>query len=67
MLLLGAEGKEGRIAKKMLSAFDDFVSPLAPELAEARKISSRYLKAGTLERARELAGGACRTVHGFRF
>jgi len=52
----GAEGKEGRIAKKMLSAFDDFVSPLAPELAEARKISSRYLKAGTLERARELAG-----------
>lgn len=52
----GTEGKEGRIAKKMLSAFDDFVSPLAPELAEARKVSSRYLKAGTLETARELAG-----------
>lgn len=52
----GTDGKEGRIAKKMLSAFDDFVSPLAPELAEARKVSSRYLKAGTLERARELAG-----------
>lgn len=52
----GADGKEGRIAKKMLSKFDDFVSPLAPELSEARKVSSRYLKAGTLERARELAG-----------
>lgn len=51
----GAEGKEGRIAKKMLSAFDDFVTPLAPELAEARKVSSRYLKAGKLETMRELA------------
>lgn len=50
------EGKEGRIAKKMLSAFDDFAAPIAPELKQARDISSRYLKAGELERARELAG-----------
>lgn len=50
------EGKEGRIAKKMLSAFDDFAAPLAPELKQARDISSRYLKAGELERVRELAG-----------
>lgn len=50
------KGKEGRIAKKMLSAFDDFTAPLAPELKQARDVSSRYLKAGELERVRELAG-----------
>lgn len=50
------DGKEQRIARKMLREFDDFVSPLAPELAEARKVSQRYLQAGQLEQARELAG-----------
>lgn len=50
------DGNEARIAKKMLKAFDDFTVPLAPELSQARDVSSRYLKAGTLEKARELAG-----------
>lgn len=50
------DGKEQRIARKMLREFDNFVSPLAPELAEARKVSQKYLQAGQLEQARELAG-----------
>lgn len=49
-------GKERNIARKMLSAFDEFTTPLAPELSEARSVASRYLKAGTLETAKELAG-----------
>lgn len=48
------QGKERRIASKMLDEFDSFTSPLAPELDEARKISQRYLKAGKLENMREL-------------
>jgi len=48
------QGKERRIASKMLEEFDNFTSPLAPELDEARKISQRYLKAGKLENMREL-------------
>ncbi|WP_430439005.1 hypothetical protein [Shinella sp.] len=50
------EGKESRIATKMLKTFDDFTTPLAPELQEARDIASRYLKAQKLETVRELAG-----------
>lgn len=50
------QGKEQRIASKMLREFDDFVTPLAPELNEARKVSQRYLQAGQLEQAKELAG-----------
>lgn len=48
------EGKERRIASLMLKEFDDFTSPLAPELEQARKISQRYIKAGQLENMREL-------------
>lgn len=48
------QGKERRIASKMLDEFDNFTSPLAPELDEARKVSQRYLKAGKLEGMREL-------------
>jgi hypothetical protein len=48
------EGKERRIASKMLEEFDKFTTPLAPELDEARKVSQRYIKAGQLERMREL-------------
>jgi hypothetical protein len=48
------QGKERRIASKMLEEFDNFTTPLAPELDEARKVSQRYLKAGKLENMREL-------------
>lgn len=48
------QGKERRIASKMLEEFDNFTSPLAPELEEARRVSQRYLKATKLEGMREL-------------
>lgn len=54
------KGKESRIATQMLKAFDEFSIPLAPELAQAREISQRYLKTQTLEQARELAEQAAR-------
>lgn len=50
------QGKERRIASKFLSEFDSFTDPLAPELRRAREVSQKYLKAGQLETARELAG-----------
>lgn len=52
---MSAEPNEARIAKMLTNEFDDWTAPLAPELADARDISSRYLNAQTLERARELA------------
>lgn len=48
-------GKERRIARMMLNAFDAQTTPLAPELAQARGIASRYLQADTIRRTRELA------------
>lgn len=39
------QGKEKRIAGKMLDAFDAETIPLAPELADARRVASRYLQA----------------------
>lgn len=51
-----AEPAERRIAGLLLDTFDDFVDPLAPDLADARGVASRYLNAEKLERARELAG-----------
>lgn len=50
------EGKERRIATQMLRAFDEATVPLAPELAEARDISSRYLQAAPIDEAIALAG-----------
>lgn len=49
------QGKERRIASMMLSAFDDATVPLAPELAQARDVASRYLQAGRVQRAIDLA------------
>jgi hypothetical protein len=51
-----AEPAERRIASLLLDTFDDFVDPLAPDLADARSVASRYLNAEKLEQARELAG-----------
>ena len=63
----GTGGREGRIAKKMLSKFDDFTAPLAPELSSARDVSSKYLKAGELEKLRELAGSRASQFSGSGF
>lgn len=51
-----ADPAEGRIARLLLNEFDDFTTPLAPELADARSVASRYLQAQDLELAKELAG-----------
>ncbi len=48
-------GRERRISTMMLRAFDDATVPLAPELAQARAVSSRYLQADRIAQARELA------------
>jgi hypothetical protein len=39
----------------MLGQFDDWTAPLAPELKQARDVSSRYLQAQELEKARKAA------------
>jgi hypothetical protein len=52
---MSAEPAEARIANLLTSEFDDWTAPLAPELAQARDVSSRYLSAQTLEKARSLA------------
>ncbi|MCO5157577.1 MAG: hypothetical protein M9945_12655 [Aquamicrobium sp.] len=49
------EGKERRIASMMLDAFDEFTTPLAPELQQARAISQRAIKGRQLETLREVA------------
>lgn len=48
-------GKERRIARMMLNAFDEETGPLAPELASARRVSSRYLQADQIDQARQMA------------
>ncbi|MBB4642374.1 hypothetical protein [Rhizorhapis suberifaciens] len=49
------EGKERRIAKLMLQAFDEETIPLAPELASARKTASKYLSAEQIGKSIDLA------------
>ena len=49
------EGRQRKIARDMLSAFDAETSPLAPELAQARGVASRYLQAEDLGRSLEKA------------
>lgn len=50
------KGKERRIASMMLDQFDGFTAPLAPPLAEARKLYSQALRGDKLETLSELAG-----------
>jgi len=50
------DASERRVAGLLLDQFDDWSMPLAPELADARSVASRYLNAQKLEQARELAG-----------
>lgn len=46
---------ERRIAGLLLDTFDNFVDPLAPDLADARQVASRYLNAQKIAKAKELA------------
>ena len=62
-----ADNAERRMAKMMLNEFDDWTAPLAPELAEARAIARRYINAGKLETARELAGARAGQFSGSGF
>lgn len=50
-----SEGKERRVASKMLDAFDAVTVPLAPELAEARGVASRYLQSDVINNLLENA------------
>ena len=50
------EPAERRIASLLTETFDEWADGFVPELAQARDVSSRYLNAEKLERARELAG-----------
>lgn len=50
------DSAERRIATLMLKQFDDFTSPLAPQLADARQLYSRAMRGDQLETLRELAG-----------
>ena len=52
----GNDPSERRIARQMLSAFDNWTAPLSPELAQARAVARRYISAQKLETAKELAG-----------
>lgn len=49
------DNSERRIAVKMLEQFDDWAAPLAPELAQARAVARRYISAGKIDKATELA------------
>lgn len=53
--LSSVDPNERRIARNLTETFDGWANPQAPELAQARDISSRYLTAQQLERARNLA------------
>lgn len=55
--LTSTEPTERRIAKLLMNEFDDWADNVVPGLAPARDTASRYLNAGQLEQARELAGG----------
>src|SRR5699024_3651853 len=46
---------ESRIGTMMIRAFDDFTAPLAPELAEARKLYAASMRGRQLETLREVA------------
>jgi hypothetical protein len=65
--LSSPEPAERRISGMLTETFDNFANPLAPELREARDISSRYLTAQQLEQARELAGAQASQFTGSGF
>ncbi len=54
--LSSPEATDRRLGGILTDSFDGWANPLAPELEQARDVSSRYLTAQQLEKARELAG-----------
>lgn len=54
--MMSQEANERRIASLLTDEFDNWANPMAPELADARSVASRYLNAQKLEQAKELAG-----------
>jgi len=50
-----ADDAERRMATLMLQRFDEFTAPLAPQLAEARRLYARAMRGEQLETLRELA------------
>jgi hypothetical protein len=65
--LSSAEPAERRLSGMLTETFDNFANPLAPELREARDVSSRYLTAQQLQQARELAGAQASQFTGSGF
>jgi hypothetical protein len=65
--LSSPEPAERRLSGMLTETFDNFANPLAPELKEARDISSRYLTAQQLQQARELAGARASQFTGSGF
>lgn len=61
------EPGERRIATIMLEQFDQFLDPLAPQIAQANQIYSRAMKGETLETAIELAGSRAGQFSGSGF
>ncbi len=49
------DNSERRLARMMLGEFDDWAAPLAPEFAQARQVSSRYINSQKLQEAMEQA------------
>lgn len=65
--LTSTEPAERRLGGMLTEGLDSWSMPLAPELREARDISSRYLTAQQLEQARELAGSKAQQFTGSGF
>lgn len=51
-----ADPSEARIGVKMLRAFDEFTSPLTPEIAEANRLFTQAMRGDMIDVAVELAG-----------
>jgi hypothetical protein len=62
-----ADPSDRRLGKILLDHFDNWVSPMAPEFAQARSVASKYLQAQDLERARELAAARASQFTGSGF
>src|SRR5690606_6127403 len=58
---------ERRIATLMLEQFDQFLDPLAPQIAQANQIYSRAMKGEAIETAIELAGSRAGQFSGSGF
>lgn len=58
---------ERRIASMMLNQFDDFTSPLAPQLREGRALWTRAMRGEQLETLHELAGSRAGQFSGSGF